>query len=147
MSAYQPFEGLYSSYSSSVSSSPSESRTAPVPTFGLKQKCVPAWKPTNHRFRRVCNYRSDLLAETRQIVDDKAYTSTRRRVQYLLVVMGDYKFSGADPIRVISFLARCKDNFDNANMTEEMALMALPHLLSPRAEEVYESQKSLLRKS
>ena len=50
-----------------------------------------------------------------------------------LVVMGDYKFCGVDPIRVISFLALCKDNFHNANMTEAMALMALPHLLSPPA--------------
>ena len=61
--------------------------------------------------------------------------------------MGDYKFSGADPIRVISFLARCKENFDNANMTEAMALMALPHLLLPPAKEAYESQKGLHRKS
>ena len=32
-------------------------------------------------------------------------------------------------------------------MTEAMALMALPHLLSPPAKEAYESQKSLHRKS
>ena len=57
------------------------------------------------------------------------------------------KFSGVDPIRVISFLAQCKENFENANMTEAMALMALPHLLSPLAEEAYESQKGLHCKS
>ena len=80
-------------------------------------------------------------------MDDKVYASTRKRVQYLLVVMGDYKFSGADPIRVISFLAGCKESFDNANMTEAIVLMALPHLLSPPAKGAYESQKRLHRKS
>ena len=40
--------------------------------------------------------------------------------------MGDYKLGGADPMRVIRGLARCKENFDNAKMTEAMALMAPP---------------------
>ena len=61
--------------------------------------------------------------------------------------MGEYKFSGVDPIRVISFLARCKENFDNSNMTEARALMALTYLLAPPAKEAYESQKGLHRKS
>ena len=62
-SAYPPSEGPSSSYSSSASSSrsdsesdsESESLTVPVLTCGLKQKRVPVWKPTNHRFRSVCN--------------------------------------------------------------------------------------------
>ena len=65
-STYPPSEGPSSSYSSSASSSPSdsesdsesESLTDPVPTFGPKQKRIPVWKPTNHRFRGVCNYRA-----------------------------------------------------------------------------------------
>ena len=67
-------------------------------------------------------------------MDDKVYASTCKRLQYLLVVMGDYKFSGADH-RVISFLARCKANVYNDNMAEAMALMAFPicyHLLLKR---------------
>ena len=129
-----------SSSSDSESDSESESLTAPTPTFGPRQKRVSVWKPTNHRFRGVCNYRAYRLVDTDQTLDDRVYATTRKRVQYLLVVMGEYKFSGVDPIRVISFLARCKENFDNANMTEAMALMALPHLLAPPAKEAYESQ-------
>lgn len=68
-------------------------------------------------------------------------------MQYLLVVMREYKYSGVHPIRVISFLSRGKENFDNANITDAMALMALLHLLSPRTKEAYESQKGLQRKS
>ena len=95
----------------------------------------------------MCNYRAYRLVNADPTVDDWVFATTRNRVQYLLVVMGEYKFSGVDPIRVISFLARCKENFDNANMTEAMALIALPHLLSPPAKEAYESQRGLHRKS
>ena len=58
---------------------------------------------------------------------------------------GGYKCSGSDPIKVISFLAKCKKNFDNEEMPEAMALMALPHLLNPPAKEVYESQGGYFR--
>ena len=85
--------------------------------------------------------------DTDQTLEDRVYATTRKRVQYLLVVMGEYKFSGVDPIRVLSFLARCEEKFDNANMTEAMDLMALPHLLAPTAKEAYESQRGLHHKS
>ena len=132
--AYPPSEGPSTSYSSSASYSPSdsesdsesESLTAPVPTFGPKQKRVSVWKPTKHSFRGVCNYRAYRFADTRHTEDDKFYASTRKRVQYLLVLMGDYKFSRANPFRFKRFLARCKENFDNAQMTEAMVLMASP---------------------
>ena len=58
-------------------------------------------------------------------MNDRVFATTLKRVQYLLIVMGEYKFSGVDPIRIISFLARCKENFDNANMTEAMSLTDL----------------------
>ena len=80
-------------------------------------------------------------------MDNRVFTTIRKRAQYLLVVMGEYKFSRVHPIKVISFLPRCKEHFDNANMTEVMALMALPHLLSPSAKEFYALQKGLHRKS
>ena len=80
-------------------------------------------------------------------MDDKVYATTRKRVQYLLLVMSKYKFGEMEPIRVIRFLARWKENFDNANMTEAMALMTLPHPLSPLAKEAYESQRGLHRKA
>ena len=135
------------SSSESESASESEPLTAPTPTFGPKQKKVSVWKPTNQWFRGVCNYRAYRLVDTDKTLDDKVYATTRKRVQYLLVVMGEYKFSGVDLIRVIGFLARCKETFDNANMTEAMALMALPHVLAPPAKEAYESQLGLHRKS
>ena len=137
--------GGYSSPSSSSSSdsesdSESESLKAPTPMFGPRQKRFSVWKPTNHRFRGVCNHRAYHLVDTDQNLDDGVYATTRKRVQYL-VVMGEYKFTGVDPIRVISFLARYKEKCANANMTEAMALMALPHLLAPPAKEAYESQR------
>ena len=95
----------------------------------------------------LCNYREYRLVDTDQTLDYRVYATTRKRVKYLLVVMGEYKFSGVDPIRVISFLARCKEHFHNANMTEAMALMAPPHLLAPPAKEAYESQRGLHHKS
>lgn len=68
-------------------------------------------------------------------------------MQFLLVVTGEYKISVVDPISVISFLAGCKETFDHANLTEAIALMTLPHLLSLPTMEAYESQRSLHCKS
>ena len=95
-----------SSSSDSGSNSESDSLTAPTPTFGPKQKRLSVWKPTNHRFRGVCNHRTYRLIDTDPTVDDRVFATTRKRAQYLLVVIGEYKVSGVDPIRVISFLAR-----------------------------------------
>ena len=136
-----------SSGTESDSDSQAESLSAPQPTFGPKAKKITVWKPTNHRFRGACNYRAYRLVNTDPTVDARVYATTRKRVQYLLVVMGEYKFSGADPIKVISFLARCMENFDNAEMSEAMALMALPHPLTPPAKEAYESQRGYFRRS
>ena len=92
--------------------SEAEAFTVAQPTFGPKAKGVTVWKPTNHRFRGACNYRAYRLVNTDSTVDAKVYATTHKRVQYLLVVMGEYKFSRSDRIKVISFLARCKENFD-----------------------------------
>ena len=105
------------------------------------------WEPTNHRFRGGCNFRSYRLVNTDPTVGVRVYATTRKRVQYLLVFMGQDKFSGADPIKVISFLARCKENFDNAEISEGMALIALLHLLTPPAKEAYESRRGYFRRS
>ena len=105
------------------------------------------WKPTNHRFRGACNYRAYRLVDTDPTVNAKVYATTRKRVQYLLVVMGEHTFSWYDPVKVICFLARCKENFDNAEMSEAMALIALPHLLNPPAKGAYESHREYFRRN
>lgn len=65
---------------------------------------------------------------------------------YLLVVLVEYTFCGFDPIKVISLLAACKENIDNAELLEAMALIALSHLLTPPAKEAYESYRVYIRR-
>ena len=106
--------------------------------YGLKEIT-----PGDPRFQRVLSYRTYRLRNTdggRGPI--KAY-NTGVNTCRVAHVMESHVFDGTDPISVLSFLSRFKQQMDNNKLAEGAACLICPNFLAGDAKEAYENNFEL----
>ena len=101
-----------------------------------------AIRPADPLFDRLMNYRYYRLLRCDHHRDTQTMLDANTRIKSLMISLGDFKFSGQDPILIFDFLTRITEEADINQMTEAQAFVALPRFLSGFAEVQFRSTRS-----
>ena len=118
---------------------------AMIPFFkrpkGEKHPGLTVIRPSEPAFDRLLNYRFYRLFKTGSVRDANDTLDARYRAKALEVTMKEHRFSGQDPILVLSFLTRYVEECDQNRLIEAQAYLLLPQYLTKEAATNYRATR------
>lgn len=133
----------YSSGDESESDSDAEPQVEAQHMKGPKQRGLSELKCSDRLFQPIISYRRYRLRLTDQVIDDMVTGNAGLNHRRLEHTLKNRKFTGSEPLRILSFLSLFKAQCDNNRITEGGALILLPNFLEGEAYELFMSNQDM----
>ena len=111
--------------------------------MGSKEQGLKKIQPSDHRFKKVVSYRRYRLRISSGRRSPNVSYNTGANARRVAHVMNAHVFDGNDPISILSFLTRFKQQMDANRLSEGAALLTCSSFLDDDAKESYENHFDL----